>query len=1007
MRVMPKSISFSAKLTMMMGTLAIASATLIGVLTYSDFNSSLTQREIKDLGSKSHVAGLHLKKHIDSLRQDMSILSNLPQVHDIILAAESNKIDDVAGPSTEVLKQQLAKILFEILHAKPEYLHARYIGMANNGMELVRVDQNDGDVRIVPDDQLQEKAHRSYFKETISLPDKAIYLSEINLNREQGKIVEPHTPVLRAARPIYSKTGKVFGIVIINLDMRPIFSELLESKQSDLNLYIANDRGDFLVHPNPNKQFGFEFGQSHNINDAFPGHSQSAGAIVKDNESIALNSSKVVFDPLHPDRFITIAMTVPYDQVIASSNATRNKTLVTSVLLLSAALIMCYILFRSLTKPLRVMAAAVDAVSSGRSEQLPQFNATCEFQILSQSFDKMLSQVKEQKRQWEDEVKERNLIENEMVALARIPEENPSPIMRLSHDAKVLYANPACRKLLTSWGSTERESLGSWWVNEVSQALKAEDYRDVVFEQNGSIFEFRMTPVKELNYVNLWGYNITDRIRAEKQRTELTSELQANTEELERQKAHLIEEIDQRMGSEATARHDATHDTLTGLSNRAMLMDRIDESLIRSKEDSSYKFALLFLDFDRFKLVNDSLGHDVGDQLLISIANRLKGNLRTDDVAQSYDDESIPEQNVPTRLGGDEFVVLLEHVNNINDAIHVANRLQKALEEPHTLGKHEVTSTASIGIVISDSTYETADEMLRDADTAMYSAKAAGKAQHKVFDKTMHDQATDRLQLENDLRTALQKEQFRILYQPIVELETGQITGFEALLRWEHPTKGLISPIDFIPVAEETGLIVPIGGWVLLEATQQLKKWQKQFPREEPLSMNVNISKRQLTQPDLVDTVQKVLLSNDIPPYTLKLEVTESAIMSDMEQLTPILHNLRSLGLHICIDDFGTGQSSLSCLHMFAVDVLKIDRYFLVTMGESREYAAVTQAIVTLAHNLGMDVVAEGVETADQVVQLQALETDHAQGYYFARPITPKEIETLMQNAAPLIKTAA
>ncbi|MCH8823550.1 MAG: bifunctional diguanylate cyclase/phosphodiesterase [Planctomycetes bacterium] len=501
---------------------------------------------------------------------------------------------------------------------------------------------------------------------------------------------------------------------------------------------------------------------------------------------------------------------------------------------------------------------------------------------------------------------------------------------------------------------------------------------------------------------------ITERLAAEAELLRSERELVEMTDELVRQKAQLVDEISQRMGAEATARDDAMHDSLTGLSNRAVLLEQIESCLHRTKREKGFFFALLYLDFDRFKLVNDSLGHEVGDKLLISIADRLQGSLRAGDTTSRVDQELDPENdNLAVRLGGDEFVILLDGIKNVADASLVADRLQKLLEAPHKIGSHEVTSTASIGIVTSDFGYNSADEMLRDADTAMYSAKAAGKAQHKVFDKTMHEQAINRLQLEIDLRTALQKEQFRLLYQPIVELETGQIIGFEALIRWEHPTRGLISPIDFIPVAEETGLIVPIGGWVLLEATQQLKKWQTQFPRKKPLSMNVNISKRQLIQPDLVNTIQNVLRSFDIPAYTLKLEVTESAIMSDMEQLTPILQSLRSLGLHLCIDDFGTGHSSLSCLHMFAIDILKIDRYFLETMGEGREYAAVMQAIVTLAHNLGMDVVAEGVETADQVALLQSLGTDHAQGYFFARPIKPEEIEALLQKSSSLAMSAA
>ena len=451
----------------------------------------------------------------------------------------------------------------------------------------------------------------------------------------------------------------------------------------------------------------------------------------------------------------------------------------------------------------------------------------------------------------------------------------------------------------------------------------------------------------------------------------------------------------------------ATTDKLTGLPNRAILMERLQQVMKRSNRDGS-QFAILFLDFDRFKLVNDGLGHNVGDQLLISIAQRLKENLRAGDSTAwiGADEDGDVGGILPARLGGDEFVILLDRIKDVQDATVVAERLQESLDAPHKIGHYEITSTASIGIVTSDSGYDSADEMLRDADTAMYRAKAAGKARHQLFDQAMHDDAVDRLELEHDLRHALQNEQFRLVYQPIIDLKTGNISGLEALIRWDHPKRGVISPLDFIPVAEETGLIVPIGGWVLLEACQQLKQWQEQFSSEPPLSINVNISKRQLTQSDLIKTIQNVLTTTMIEPHTLKLEITETVIMDNLDELNPVLQRLRACGVFLCIDDFGTGHSSLSCLHEFSIDVLKIDRAFVDNMKDNREYAAVAQAIITLAQNLGMGVVAEGVETLQQVAQLQTLETDYAQGYYFARPLRPEDAVAFLQNQDPLAKSA-
>ena len=605
------------------------------------------------------------------------------------------------------------------------------------------------------------------------------------------------------------------------------------------------------------------------------------------------------------------------------------------------------------------------------------------------------------------DITERKQLRSELELLARFPAENPSPVVRVAGDGRVIYANAVSGPVLEAWGTSPGGYLPQPWPETIAQVLRSGQNRAIEIRSGERFITFTLAPVVEAGYVNFFGQDITERVEFEAELRRSERQLQEQAEELERQKAQLVDEVAQRMGAEAQARHDAMHDSLTGLSNRAVLLDRIERCIQRTKREKGFVFALLFLDFDRFKIINDSLGHEVGDQLLISIADRLQENLRAGDTASRVDQEPDPVNgNLSVRLGGDEFVILLDGIKNVADATLVAERLQKSLEAPHKIGSHEVTSTASIGIVTSDLDYDSADEMLRDADTAMYKAKAAGRARHQLFDRAMHDEAVVRLELESDLRHALQDEQFRLEYQPIIDLRTGLAVGLEALIRWDHPKRGVISPLDFIPVAEEIGLIVPIGGWVLLEACQQLKQWQEQFSRESPLCMNVNISKRQLTQTDLVKTIQNVLTTTRIEPHTLKLEITESAIMDNLDDLNPVLQRLRACGVFLCLDDFGTGHSSLSCLHEFSIDVLKIDRAFLDNMKENREYAAVTQAIVTLAQNLGMDVVAEGVETPEQVAQLQALETDYAQGYYFARPLRPEDATVFLQNQRPLAKSA-
>lgn len=428
----------------------------------------------------------------------------------------------------------------------------------------------------------------------------------------------------------------------------------------------------------------------------------------------------------------------------------------------------------------------------------------------------------------------------------------------------------------------------------------------------------------------------------------------------------------------------AFYDGLTGLPNRALFMNVLERALARARARSDHHFAVLFLDLDRFKTVNDSLGHSIGDDLLVQMAKRIEGCLRPGDIA--------------ARLGGDEFTILLDEISDIGDATRIAERLQEEITRPFTLAGHELFPSSSIGIALSSPNYEHGEDLLRDADTAMYRAKSQGRALHAVFDEAMHAHALSLLRLETELRRALERENFLVYYQPIVDLPSGDLKGFEALIRWKHPERGMISPGDFIPLAEDTGLIIPLDHLVLREACTQVRHWQKAFSL--PLTISVNLSSKQFAQPDLVAQIEGTLASTGLPANTLKLEITEGVLMDNPETAATMLHQLRKLGIRLSIDDFGTGYSSLSYLHRFPLDTLKVDQSFVRRMNEEGENAEIVRTIVALARNLNMDVIAEGIETRAQMEQLREMQCESGQGYYFSRPLPAPDAEALISGEA-------
>ena len=444
--------------------------------------------------------------------------------------------------------------------------------------------------------------------------------------------------------------------------------------------------------------------------------------------------------------------------------------------------------------------------------------------------------------------------------------------------------------------------------------------------------------------------------------------------------------------------HDALHDQLTRLPNRALFMERLRRAMsIRQRHPHSL-FAILFIDLDRFKTVNDSLGHPAGDQLLLEIARRLTQELRGEDAVARVGRDPAGGDRTLARLGGDEFIVLVEDLRDPSDAVRIAERVQQCLDRPVRVEGQDVFTTASIGIAVSAEAHRSGDDVVRDADIAMYRAKAAGGDRCAVFDATMHARAVERLQLETELRRALERDEFRLYYQPIVSLQDRRLVGFEALIRWQHPDRGLLGPGEFLDVAQDAGLLARIDAWVLAAACREARRWQD--PGRDPITVSVNLSASGFARPDLVAQVAAALGAAMLEGRVLRIEMTESVAMADAARTGDVLRELKALGVGVSLDDFGTGYSSLSYLQRLPVDALKVDRSFVTGLHERDESRQIIGTILQLAHTLKLDVVAEGTETVSEVEYLAEAQCGYAQGFFFSRPIPAARIPALLPPRA-------
>ncbi len=471
---------------------------------------------------------------------------------------------------------------------------------------------------------------------------------------------------------------------------------------------------------------------------------------------------------------------------------------------------------------------------------------------------------------------------------------------------------------------------------------------------------------------------------------EFASHVNAMSISLKNSYAKLEEEVAERKRIEEKLTHDIFHDALTGLPNRTLFMDRLQHAITTSQRRAGTPFyAVLFCDIDRFKIINDSLGHLIGDQVLVMVGRKLIDCVRPGDTV--------------ARLGGDEFAILLENISDSAHAIEVAERAKRILSTPISIKGNDIYPSLSIGIAIDADWYERPEQALRDADIAMYEAKDRGNASYEVFDAEMHANVLNRMQLETDLRGAVDRKEFILYYQPIIDLKVQQLTGFEALVRWNHPTRGLIYPLEFIPLAEENGLINQIGEWILHEACRELKRLQVHYPHQPPLTMSINISSKQFAQQDLVNMLSGFLAETEVDPHSIALEITESMIMENVDAAVETMNMLREMGIQIHIDDFGTGHSSLSYLHRFPINALKIDRSFISKLTADGSNKEIITSIISLANSLKVDVIAEGVEMEHQLSNIRKMECGYCQGFLLARPLAENDIDAWMQQQKQLV----
>ncbi len=1087
-RAPKQGISIRVKVALLAITLVIVSVGAIGSMSYMFSQRLQIERELEVLTEEVHVEAAHLESTVHTLIQDVLFLARTPPIQGIIRAQAAQGIDPLDGSSVSEWRNRLGAIFINFLQAKPEYLQLRFIGVGDRGREIVRAHRVGGRIIRVREKNLQHKHDTPYFRATLPLNPGEVYLSEVNLNREHGVVVEPHVAVLRAATPIRGADGKVAGMVIINMDFRPILSELVKSRrEGDVDI-VTNDVGDFLAHSDDSRTFGFDLGVRHRIQEVYPqmralfekGNTAKHGAlqIETDTDSLGMHFDKVSFDPRNRERFLLVAEAEPYRNILDRTAPVLNPLALLTFILIAFAIVIAIIFSRIVTRPLQQITAATAQFTAGQHDVILPDSSSDEVGVLARAFRSMMDTVRERTDALvRSEETIRNIVDNTVDAILTVDQQglirsfNSAAQRIFGYSADEVIGQNVSLLMPEHYGNqhdghmqryhetgktwimlrmrelTGRRKDGSEFpieiavteqaigdkkffigtIRDISQRKEAEaelrlaarfmentkegiivtDTKPIIQKVNSAFAKITGYSEEEVigrnpNFMSSmrhdeefygemwrtikdkgsWEGEVWDR---KKDGTIFPKWLSISSIKDEKGNVTnyvgLFSDITTRKQSEQRLEYLAHYDPLTKLPNRLLFHDQLQQTIDYARRDNK-QFALLFLDLDRFKAINDTHGHNIGDALLCEVAKRLSRCVRVEDAL--------------ARLSGDEFTAILTDIYDAPGANIVAQKIINEIGKPFEINGHELFVGTSIGISVFPKDGEDPQALSKHADIAMYRAKEMGRNLWVQYEESMGQTVSDMYNLENDLRHAVERAELSVHYQPQIDLNSGNIVGMEILARWPHPVRGMVPPDEFIPVAESTGLIAPIGEWVLQQACSQNVSWQK--AGFSPFRVAVNVSGRQLAKPDFHKMVERVLEKTGMKPKWLELEITESILMDYQAEALPILNKLNAMGIRLVVDDFGTGYSSLGHVKNLPIQVLKIDRSFVRDLPDDNDDVEIVRAIMALAHNLRLKVVAEGIENQIQLEFLKEQGCDLAQGYHISRPLPSDAITEYLKK---------
>jgi diguanylate cyclase (GGDEF)-like protein len=1016
----PIKFGIAAKIGILLAVFGIFASGLTGYFSFDTTRQILSKKATDSMINSSQILGQRFSSMGHKVANDARFLARTK----LVQTAVGN--EEAAASARIALSDQFKSLL----SVHPEFFQIRLISAQQYGIELVRVDRDDDKLVIISGIELQEKQHFPYVYETLKLPQGQAYFSKIFINREKGAHVGLGQPTLQVATPVVGTDGVTDGVIVINVDLKQMFSILKSDLSNEYQLYLTNQTGDYLIHPDPSKTFGFEYGRQFLAQNTFK---PIAKIINKEVQSVTVHQfdpagktdeiggfSLIPFGELTNNRFIIIGLTVPLDFVLAETNALIRNASEVFLGFSLLAIILSMLVAIIFVRPLKNLVSAVQLFSDKQQRTPLTTYSQDELGLLARSIEQMQTHILSHLNELntKNTLLNREILERQKIELH---EKFRSHVLELLAEKKPLNSileatvlgleeikpGTICSILLLSEDDKHLEkSIAPNLPDFYKEALDGIEIGIGVGSCGTAAFTKRRvivrdiqtdaywTPYKQLaNQAGLgscWSqpfFSSSGKVLGTFAiyHHDICSPDESDINAIE-QAARLASIAIEHKHAEDEINDLAFYDPLTHLPNRRLLLDRLKQA-IATRIHTRREAALLFIDLDKFKALNDSLGHDMGDLLLQQIALRLKNCIR--------------ECDTISRLGGDEFVVILENLSEQSiiagaQTETIGQKILQTLNQSYQLASHSYSISASIGATFLDGSFQLEDELMKQADIAMYEAKKVGGNRLYFFDPEMQKTVMARVQLEAELRDAvIKQEQFELYYQTQVD-STGCVIGAEALLRWKSPERGMVSPLEFIPVAEETGLILPLGHWVLFTACKQLATWAL-HPNTAHLTLAVNISAPQFRVPTFVEEILTLIEHTNINPDKLKLEITESILLDNLEDIVEKMTTLKAQGINFSIDDFGTGYSSLQYLKRLPLDQLKIDQSFVRDIENDSSDRAIVVTIILMAQSLNLDVIAEGVETEEQRSFLINSGCLHQQGFLYSKPIPIAEFNAALE----------